>query len=269
VLHEFLEECRPKVKKDIRKTWLSTELCRILSQLFFTKRAPTNAQKGKELWRDRKKHKPYDSCPMLPPMPANIAEEVANFNKDVQNIYTNYIWSQCARTKFSAELGDFKLPYTGTTALEKFPNGMFFDKNGGFANFWVKRVNKFKARSLFSAMKGNVGDNFLDHKDAIENTRLGIAKVDMNSIPVIQTENVNSYILDFLIHGDLKLLMTDNGINNTEAYQLIINGFLENVKMLKHALEKITSGSTKEAPDVVLEALIELITELEAQKKRN
>jgi len=144
---------------------------------------------------------------------------------------------------------------------------MFFGKESGFAGFWIKRVNKFKARSLFSAMKGNVGDNFADHKDAIENTRLGIAKVDMNSIPVIQTEQVNSYIVDFLIHGDLKLLMTDNGISNTEAYQLIISGFLENMKMLKHALGKITSGNDKQ--DVVVEALIELIEELEGQKKRN
>ena len=89
----------------------------------------------------------------------------------------------------------------------------------------------------------------------------------MNSIPVVQTEQVNSYILDFLIHGDLKLLMTDNGINNTEAYQLNINGFLENMKMLKAGLGKITSGNEK--TDIVLEALNELVEELEGQKKRN
>ena len=89
---------------------------------------------GKEIWRQRKKHKPSGMCPQLPDLPAEIGAEIANFNSDMAKVYTNYIWSQCARTKFSAELGDFKLPYTETSAVEKAP--MFFGKESQFGKFW-------------------------------------------------------------------------------------------------------------------------------------
>jgi len=175
----------------------------------------------------------------------------------VSRTFSDYISATCSRKKYSPEWGDFQMPFTGTAFRDKFLGGKApFVKDCSFASFWMSNVNKIKSRSLFSALRGNPvkwvtveeedeenpgqvlqvrvqetldpeaeggATEFGSAADAVHNTRLGLARVDTNTIQTIGDGSAlqNSYVLDFLLHGSLKTLSLDNGINQTEGFLLV------------------------------------------------
>lgn len=134
-----------------------------------------------------------------------------------------------------------------------------------FGSFLASHKSKFKARSIFSGLTG-LGDSFGNYRDAILNTRTAVAKVDLNTIPVVDiAHSRNSYLLDFLIHGRLEVLPEDNGLSMTEAYASI-DSFIKSLQMVAHALKQIVPDAEEEkSGDILLDALRELIQEMTAR----
>ncbi|CAD7960043.1 unnamed protein product [Amoebophrya sp. A120] len=278
-LHAYLKNAKKSEVKDDRNTWVSTKLCAVLAQFFLPKRNAASIEQGMMKRTQtmssritRRKHLPSPDCPSLPPLPESIRKEILIYNEDISHTYMNYIWSTCATKKYETQPGDFTLPMTGVKCLSEykpeFTKGLMNPKST-FSQWLKQSQSKFKARSIFSAMTG-LGDHFENYRDAIVNTRSSVAKVDMNSIPVIDLEHSrNSYLLDFLAHGQLRLLTTDNGLNQTEAYASL-SSFLMALLMIDHAigqmappLKKSTTGSL--TGDIVVLSLKDLIADLKAR----
>lgn len=95
----------------------------------------------------------------------------------------------------------------------------------------------------------------------------------------------NSYIVDFLLHGQLKRLSQDNRMNATEAWASVA-GFLDALKMVQHAVaqvqpeekrEESTAGAAEDAKnakkkkdsDIFVETLGELVAELGTRLRKN
>jgi len=193
---------------------------------------------------------------------------VDTFNKDITKIYKDYIYAVCCGAENGGE-DDCILPVTKTKILHKFsprnPKGLMNPKSL-ISTFLKETRRKTDARSLFSAMTGK-GDEFVDVVDAVRNYRISRAKVDMNSFPACETEfDTNSYMLDFMLHGQLKHLPSDNGVPMTEAYASL-SAFQESLKMIAHSINMIIQDDKKKKEDIVLLAVNELVAELEKRLK--
>merc|ERR1712091_550701 len=101
--------------------------------------------------------------------------------------------------------------------------------------------------------------------------------MDINTLPVVpdiapgdplvnsetyQMESTNSWLVDFLIHGKLKYLLEDNGINGTKAY-LLIRKTTDAIKMCID----IFKTYCKNKDDVVICTFEALVGELEERLK--
>ncbi|CAE7209109.1 NAP1 [Symbiodinium pilosum] len=157
---------------------------------------------------------------------------------------------------------DLTLPASG----REFPAGLDergepFDKKSGLGNTLFKQAVKYKARSPFSALSG-AGDFFLTPSDLSKNCR-NVLHLDLNAIPTVacpltgadasrDLEATNSWILDFMIHGQRKYLWEDNGINATRAWKLIE----EFVQILKKAVKAMKAFAPED--DIVLTTMTQL-----------
>jgi len=74
-----------------------------------------------------------------------------------------------------------------------------------------------------------------------------------------ELEATNSWILDFMLHGKMKYLAEDNGIDSTRAYKLI-SGFKDKIAMATAALKAYSP-----ADDIVLKTFEQLHADLQSR----
>lgn len=205
----------------------------------------------------------------MPDLPADFEGLVRNYNADVFDLFQQSAWAVASTRKLGAD--DFKLPYSNASFRESWDErGEPFQKESDFQKGYIDRLLRFRARSPFAAVAG-VGDFFTTPNDLVNSIR-SVIHLDLNSLPMIMPplagdpnrrslESINSWALDFMIHGKQKMLLLDNGIEPTQAWQLVTN-FAQSVEML---IAVVKAYSPKE--DIVLKTLQELVSEMEGLKK--
>eukprot|EP00434_Breviolum_minutum_P001097 symbB.v1.2.000961.t1/scaffold39.1/size394969/5 len=290
LLHEYLNTeafGAPKMVKGDRKSHLTVKLASVLAWIFFRLRLPPNVPTA----RPRKKFLPSEGCPKLPPLPARIRKEIQQYNKQLFEIFQQFAWAVAVTRRIGET--DVTLPTSQRSFRHKLDErGEPFDgKDGAFGPELFGQLVKYKARSPFSAL-GGVGDQFRSPVDLCKNCR-NVLHLDLNAIPTVaclpnglsadgELEATNSWLVDYMIHGQRKYLWedrgcfmgrmtwamlarsgagflpsTDNGINATRAWKLIA----EFIEMLKKAHKAFKAFAPEK--DVVLTTFGLLAEELE------
>jgi len=262
LLHEYLNTEAPKMVKGDRKSHLTVKLASVLAWIFFRLRLPPNVPTA----RPRKKFLPSEGCPKLPPLPARIRKEIQQYNKQLFEIFQQFAWAVAVTRRIGET--DVTLPTSQRSFRHKLDErGEPFDgKDGAFGPELFGQLVKYKARSPFSAL-GGVGDQFRSPVDLCKNCR-NVLHLDLNAIPTVaclpnglsadgELEATNSWLVDYMIHGQRKYLWEDNGINATRAWKLIA----EFIEMLKKAHKAFKAFAPEK--DVVLTTFGLLAEELE------
>lgn len=262
-LHKYLEDESKKVRKGDRRTHLTVKLVSVLGWLFFQRRLPASIPKDRAV---RKKHLPSEGCPLLPALPKSIQEEMKKYNRLVLEHFQQLAWTvttNVGKIENTADV-DLVLPLSGRkfspTWLE---TGNPFEKDSAFAKTFIDQILRYRARSPFSAIAG-VGDTFASSSDLAKSVR-NVMHLDLNQLPTVandcfmpdELEATNSWVLDFMIHGKIKYLLEDNGINQTAAWKLI-SEFKESVKRTTVAIKNYSPND-----DIVLKTFEQLGEEME------
>jgi len=259
LLHKFLIAEAKRVKKGDRKSHLTVRLTSVLAWLLYPRRLPNSIPKERA---PRKNHLPSDACPKLPSLPKPILEEVKKYNASVFGLFQDLAWVVASTRKVGEP--DLALPLSDTAFRPGWdPRGAPFVKGSEFESKFIQHIVRFRARSPFSAIAG-VGDSFSSPLDLATSAR-NVMHLDVSSVPSIAApmlegtglEATNSWMLDFMIHGKIKYLWEDNGINATKAWR-VVNDFKEAVKKVSTALKVFCPPE-----DIVLKTFVELGDEIQ------
>jgi len=238
LFHEYLTGQEKRARKGDRRTHLTVKLTSVLAWFLYPRRLPHNIPKDRA---PRKKHLPSAKSPSLPPLPKPMLEAVKKYNEGVHELFQELAWCVGSTTKFSD--ADLVLPLSGRSFRASWdPRGQPFQKGSPFQEKFIQHIVRYRARSPFSAIAG-IGDNFSSPSDLASSTR-NVMHLDVTSFPAVAAsalgeeslEPTNSWMLDFMIHGKIRYLWEDNGINATQAWKLI-GDFKEAVKKAATALK--------------------------------
>eukprot|EP00933_Yihiella_yeosuensis_P042404 TRINITY_DN3696_c4_g1_i1.p1 TRINITY_DN3696_c4_g1~~TRINITY_DN3696_c4_g1_i1.p1 ORF type:complete len:438 (-),score=81.03 TRINITY_DN3696_c4_g1_i1:137-1336(-) len=266
LLHEYLTDEAKNVRKGDRRSHLTVKLLSVLGWIIYRRRLPYNAPK----YHPRKKHLPSEGCPRLPALPPKIKEEIKKYNDSLFNSFQEFAWSVSSCKKMAEQ--DFTLPLSNRVFTVGWDErGEPFGKDSAFAPSFIKQIVRYRARNPFSAVAG-VGDTFENPVDLAKCVR-NVLHLDLNAIPTVgsstefgeesaELEATNSYILDFMIHGKIKYLWEDNGINATVGWK-IISEFVEGLKKLVAVLKEVAPND-----DIVLKTTTELYEEMKSYHSR-
>jgi len=258
LLHDYLAARQAGAKKADRRTHMTVKLTEVLSWFLYPRRLPHDFPKNRST---RKKHLPSKTCPSLPSLPKPMLEAVKKYNDGVHNLFQELAWGVGSTRKFSDT--DLVLPLSGRSFSASWdPRGPPFQKGSPFQEKFIQHIVRYRARSPFSAIAG-IGDNFSSPSDLASSTR-NVMHLDVTSFPTVAAsalgeqslEPTNSWMLDFMIHGKIKYLWEDNGINATQAWKLIGD--------FKDAVKKVSTAMKPWCPadDLVLRTFEELGAEI-------
>lgn len=259
LLHEYLKAEKKNCRKGERRTHLTVKLLAVLSWLLYRRRLPDTLPKDPV---QRKKNLPSEECPSLPQLPDKILAEVLDYNQSVFEHVQELAWAVATTKKINNT--DLILPLSNKEfRLGWDPRGMPFDTdNSSLAQSIVQQIQRYRARSPFSAISGS-GDYFSSPADLLNSAR-NVLHLDLNSFPALAMpmmtadglEGSNSWMLDFMIHGRIKYLWEDNGIGPTKAWKFI-SEFGEAVKKATVAIKAFSPPE-----DIVLTTFTELRDEI-------
>jgi len=233
----------------------------VLAWLWYRRRLPAEFAKSQV----RKKWLPSKDCPALPALPEKILAEVQKYNASIFELFQQLSWSVASTRKFGEH--DFSLPLTRTHFPESWDaRGAPFAKDSDFQKGYIGQLVRFRARSPLAAISG-FGDRFRSPTDLVTTLR-NVIQMDLNALPIVPPaagadcadgalEPTNSWALDFMIHGKMKYLWEDNGIDSTKAYKLI-SEFKDKAAMIVAALKAYCPSD-----DIVLKTFVELRAELD------
>lgn len=153
--------------------------------------------------------------------------------------------------------------------------GVPFGEGSEFQGEYLKQLTVYRARSPFVAI-GGLGDHFASPHDLVKSIR-NVLHMDISTLPIVPytlhqaedgdnfhvLEAANSWAVDFMIHGKIKYLLDDNGIDATKAWGLIAS-FISKLEMLSTV---VLSYSNKD--DIVYKCLEKVIAEMKAAHKGN
>lgn len=165
----------------------------------------------------------------LPPMPKAAADILLNHNADTLKIFTTYVKTFAEQY---VEGSETDLP------LNQYAAGDKKDSKANGANKGAEKTSPGldflpslpapAARSAFVALSGH-GDSFPTIADLCSSSRQGIflesaiiPHLDLH--PNESRQPLNSYVLDFYNHGDLKTLASINGIRREDVW-FVLNDF--------------------------------------------
>lgn len=209
----------------------------------------------------------------MPPLPPKILEEVRTFNAGVFEQFQALAWTIASTRKISQD--DLSMPFTEKLFPDKWDSrgdpktGPFDSAGSKFQELYLGQIVRSRSRSPFSGVCG-ANDEFKSPLDLVKYTR-AVMHFDPNSLPMAapalpaaigHLEATNSWIVDFLIHGKIKYLWEDNGINYTKAYKYI-TAFRDAVKQLVAVIKVYCPNQD----DIVLKAFTNLGLELDKYLK--
>ena len=118
---------------------------------------------------------------------------------------------------------------------------------------------QYSSVSSFAALSGNE-DHFKDIDQLVGTLNDNII-LDRSIIPYVDINDeslLNSYVLDFFEHGNIQLLIDQNGFNTNNAALNAIRGFVGQIRKVHASLVKLEKGSHRN----VAEALGQIIAKL-------
>eukprot|EP00397_Hematodinium_sp_SG-2012_P001704 GEMP01001709.1.p1 GENE.GEMP01001709.1~~GEMP01001709.1.p1 ORF type:complete len:1345 (+),score=373.38 GEMP01001709.1:450-4037(+) len=269
-LHSYLKHEEKKVVKSDRSTHLSVKLAMILAHLLYRRRV-TSTEAAFTPYKSRRQHLPTKNCPVLDILPEKIQHVLDEYEKDVFELYQQFVHS-CSATEDIDEKKDIRLPFAVVdVAPIKYPDGQNpFRKGAPFLDSYGKQLIKYKSRSPLSACSGR-GDKFVNCHDIVSGVREHVVRMDYDTFPTVNTrETVNSWLIDFLLHGQLKFLALDNRLDLSEAYRLVANVEMA-LSQILGCLEKACPQMEKDnktPKDIVRRTMIELHSNIKERKKK-
>lgn len=152
----------------------------------------------------------------LPPLPSRATAILKRHNNETLQIYTNYVKTFSA--EHCSDITDNILPFSRSVCGQ--PSSMVSQDDTPIAP-----LPPVMARSSFVALSG-LGDTFTSISDLTDSARAGIF-LEKAAVPYVNTgEDVtlNSYLLDFYRHGEVKTLIRQNEIRRSDVW-FAFNGF--------------------------------------------
>ncbi|OLP85031.1 putative helicase [Symbiodinium microadriaticum] len=245
VLHEYLTEEAPKVLKGDRRTHLTVKLVSVSEPKCSaegSKEFVVSTHQAVEMVFGCPEAAAQHSEGMSTPS-STAVKEIQRYNSQLFEVFQEFAWT-VAMTRKHGQI-DLTLPASG----------------------------RYKSRSPFSALSG-AGDFYLTPSDLSKNCR-NVLHLDLNAIPTVacpptgadanrELEATNSWILDYMIHGQRKYLWEDNGLNATRAWKLI-DEFVQTLKKaFAPANDIVLTTMTLLAKDFVLNAALYLTSSMSA-----
>jgi hypothetical protein len=169
---------------------------------------------------------------------ARIQSVIEAYNANVFDGFSNYAVACTQGKKLEEE--DVQLPFSKRAIL-----GTESGAESGLAALFRGGRIRTQTRAPMASLAGN-SDEFADPYDLVDCVRRHLVRLDTGSLPLFlpegrgspQLERVNSWILDFYLHGKLHYLTPDNGISASESWQMVKN-FNTSLHMLCVALKEI------------------------------
>mmetsp|Transcript_92223 Transcript_92223/g.176876 ORF Transcript_92223/g.176876 Transcript_92223/m.176876 type:complete len:1979 (-) Transcript_92223:351-6287(-) len=262
LLHKYLNEEAKNMKKGERRTHLTVKLVEVLGWFFYRKRLPEGFPK----MQGRKKHLPSEGCPYLAPLPPDMLKVVKDYNASVFELFQQLAWTAASVKKFDAD-DDFTLPFSRRAFDRTWDSrGEPLGEDADFAKKYIRQKLTYRARAPLAAITGS-GDFFSSPYDLVSSLRTAVL-LDLNSLPMLlpasgpageagELEATNSWAVDFMIHGKIKYLWEDNGIDATKAYK-IIQSIKDTVKMAVAVMKVYCPRE-----DIVMKTMQSLAAEIE------
>ncbi len=211
------------IHKLVHKYTSATDLARtlmfILCHLFYRLELPIPL-------KVKAKSPNHISKVILEPLPEEFTVELQKYNSRVMEIYTLYVKSYAKHCACNNVWKEETLSLSGLRPSSRLEpehadnnaNGPRNGDDDGELLAWLKaRAIRYDARSGFVANSGH-GDEFLSEYDLVSTVRDDIA-LDTSCLPTFtlttkhgKPMTLNSYLLDFLKHGQQKMLVEGNGI---------------------------------------------------------
>ncbi|CAG8978987.1 hypothetical protein HYALB_00011031 [Hymenoscyphus albidus] len=161
----------------------------------------------------------------LDPLPKEAIKILRKHNKDTLDIFNTYVKTFAAQ---HVKAPEDSLPLTrtpvGKSSLLVNGNGTSKDTSSSL----LPTLAKPRARSAFVALSG-LGDDFDTIEDLCSSTREGVF-LEAAVIPHLKIHpddtgtQLNAYLLDFFMHGQLEPLELANGIRSSDVW-FILNDF--------------------------------------------
>jgi hypothetical protein len=223
------EDRRPGMSMDAKNEAIWQKIMHVLSAIFLVR--PLHP-----LIRASEKGK---STVALAPLPPRAAESVDRFNGLILGLF-----------EFYAQRAVLSLPKTSKRTEELPLSKVFFslDRPGrkarlgdSLADVVTRSAKGVNVRTLFSAVAGG-GDTFASQTDLVDSVREEVF-LDRFAVPCVPMDQPrNAYALDFFNHGQLKEIISANGIPTSEAWYAL-NEFNSMLRTLVSALEVAVAGS--------------------------
>jgi len=209
-LHTLLVEgylsslCKDFVTADIRgKEKICEEFMLVLAHLFVRRSVP-HGRHGVRL---------------LPPLPQGALAVMNEWNAETLETYTTYV--ETFAKQYCADTPDATLPFSQTTV-------------GGSGVAPVPK--RTRARSNFVALSGHT-DSFASIKDLSSSLRSGIF-FEGSAVPYLmfgEKARLNSFLLDFYIHGDTKKLAAENHVTQGVVWY-VLKDFADTLAIIRKGL---------------------------------
>lgn len=130
---------------------------------------------------------------------------------------------------------------------------------------------KSKARSPLSATIGR-GDKFRSYPDLIAGAREHVVRIDHDTFPTIHIEEQpNSWLIDYLLHGQMNFLTQDNHLTPGESFKLVAC-MVATLDQIMVCLDKSCPLNERDGvtpSDIVRRTMGELSRELKSRSKVN
>ncbi|CZS88239.1 related to SKI2-antiviral protein and putative helicase [Rhynchosporium graminicola] len=217
---------------DTKTDMVLQKMILVLSHLFGRRvtREVDNAEEAEKIKRS-------PSIVYLPEMPEDAAKILRTHNKDTLDIFTTYVKTFAAQhikdderylplTKTPVGLAPAPVNGTnGTATTNGNTNGIKVEEP---AVKFLPTLPTPRARSAFVALSG-LGDDFTTIEDLCTSTREGVF-LEAAVIPHLELHPdetktpLNSYLLDFFMHGSIVPLEEANGIRKSDVW-FVLNDF--------------------------------------------
>ncbi|CAK7203494.1 hypothetical protein SEUCBS139899_006228 [Sporothrix eucalyptigena] len=188
--------------------------------------------KDKE-WLENKV-RPSSSVVLLPPLPAEAETILRKHNSETLSVFRSYV--QTYVQQHLAGQPDDTLPFTHQKIASKNPSDTRSSQSAA------------ELRSPFAALSGHT-DKFYSIRELCSTVRAGVF-LEESTVPYIgiypvDTDGMpfNAYIYDFFRHGELKTLVTVNGIKDGDAWYLL-QDFSLVLKTIVASIAKFISPSS-------------------------
>lgn len=222
----------------------------VMTNLFGRRHLPASYTTETNLKKIRSR---YPSRVVLPPLPKNARDVLLRHNDEILRVFSGY--AHLYSSQHAADLGsDDRLPLTKTRYAKPSNDSQ---SDSLFHDSLRRTAIPVVTRSPFVANSGH-SDEFATVDELTRTCRRGLnlnehAIPSLNSMTALPSESnegrqLNAYLLDFYVHGQVSALHKANGIRPGDVWY-VLQDFHMTLMTVRSALEQLlvkASGEVKE-----------------------